>query len=269
MDVIILGCGFTGQRVARRFLRRGARVIATTRNIGKLDDIRALGAEVYPYSVELPSELPFSAKSALVLHSIPTVDGADFTPAILTALGSTPARIVYLSTTGVYGPQPVVTADSAPNPKSPRERLRLDAEHAVSSGPWSSIILRPAAIYGPGRGIHVSMARREYRLAGDGSNFVSRIHVEDLATHVEAALLSTLEGAWPVADDHPCTSREIAGFCATLLAVPMPPSVDPAGLHFTRRTDRRVDGSAIRKRLGISLQYPTYREGIPACLSAG
>jgi len=254
--------------VARRFLDRGARVIATTRNAAALDHLRVLGAEVYPYAAESQEALPFSASDALVLHSIPPAATGDATPRIIAALGSMPSRIVYISTTGIYGAQREVTERSEPDPQSPRECLRLDAERAVTSSPWSSMILRPAAIYGPGRGIHQSMQRHEYRLVGDGSNFVSRIHVEDLAAHVESALLTKLEGAWPVADDHPCTALEIAEFCSKLLGVPMPESAAPADVLFTRRADRRVDGRAIRGRLGISLRYPSYREGIPASMSA-
>jgi hypothetical protein len=87
-----------------------------------------------------------------------------------------------------------------------------------------------------------------------------------LAAHVEAALFSTVTGAFPVADEHPCPSREIAVFCARLLGVPMPGSVPAGALSETRRADRRVDGSAIRKRLGVVLRYPSYRTGIPASL---
>jgi hypothetical protein len=43
-------------------------------------------------------------------------------------------------------------------------------------------------------------------------NVVSRIHVDDLATHVEAGLLAEVTGVYPVADEESCTSREIAEF---------------------------------------------------------
>jgi nucleoside-diphosphate-sugar epimerase len=107
-----------------------------------------------------------------------------------------------------------------------------------------------------------------YKLMGSGENFVSRIHVEDLARHAEAAIVSAATGAYPVADEQPCTSREIAEYCAKLLNLPMPPEVPAELLGETRRADRRVDGSAIRRLLGLTLQYPSYREGIPACLAA-
>jgi nucleoside-diphosphate-sugar epimerase len=110
------------------------------------------------------------------------------------------------------------------------------------------------------------MREGSFRLAGDGSNFVSRIHVDDLAAHAEKALLSDLTGAYPVADEEPCSSREIAEFCAGLLGLPLPEAVSEEELSETRRSDRRVDGSAIRRLLGLELRYPSYRQGIPAAL---
>jgi nucleoside-diphosphate-sugar epimerase len=253
-SVVILGCGYTGKRVARRFLNRGAHLIVTTRTPSLLEELVEQGAKVQSLDADRldPIEIP---EGALVLHSIPV--GLD-----LTRFTGTPGRVVYLSTTGVYGAIRDVDEHTLPAPNIDREKLRLETEDAVRSGPWSSLILRPAAIYGPDRGIHVSMKEGRFQLAGAGDNFVSRIHVDDLAAHAEAALLSDVTGAYPVADEHPCTSREIAEYCAKLLNLPMPPSVPIATLHETRRADRRVDGRAIRAKLKLTLQYPTYREGL-------
>ena len=87
--------------------------------------------------------------------------------------------------------------------------------------------------------------------------FMSRIWQSTLS----ALCLSDISGAWPVADEHPCTSKEIAEYCAKLLGVPVPESLPAEEAHHTRRADRRVDGAAIRKELGIKLLYPSYREG--------
>jgi nucleoside-diphosphate-sugar epimerase len=221
--------------------------------------------EFVSLDISRPFSLDFVPDRSLVLHSIPPLDDDD-PAAIVKALGSRAGRLVYLSTTGVYGDQRDVSASTSAAPRHPRDRQRLEAEQAVLESGASSIVLRPAAIYGPGRGVHVSIAEGRYRLVGDGANFVSRIHVEDLAAHVEAALLSQVSGAWPVADEHPCTSREIAGFCADLLGAPFPESVPAGDVHHTRRADRRVDGSEIRRLLGIGLLYPSYREGIRSAL---
>jgi nucleoside-diphosphate-sugar epimerase len=270
MAFVILGCGYTGVRVAERLLRRGGRVLATTRSPGRLSQIAAAGAEVIEWDAAHSSGLEFIPEGAAILYSIPLVDTPagpqDRTREILAAMPFPPRRVVYLSTTGVYGAARDIDEFTPAAPRSAREYLRTEAESAVLEGPWSSLVLRPAAIYGPGRGIHVSLARGDFRLLGDGRNFVSRIHVEDLAEQAAAALSSEVTGAYPVADEEPCPSYEIARFCAGLLGLPMPPAADAAELHHTRGANRRVDGSAIRKALGITLQYPSYRVGIPASL---
>jgi nucleoside-diphosphate-sugar epimerase len=267
--VVILGCGYTGRRVAARFLQRGASVHITARDPSSLLDLARMGAKVRALDAAQPGDIEIP-RGALVLHSIPVIESPagprEVTSQLIQWFTGEPRRLVYLSTTGVYGAQRDVDADTRPAPATERETLRLVAEEAVAAGPWSSLVLRPAAIYGPGRGIHVSMLAGRFQLAGQGENFVSRIHVDDLAAHAEAALLSDATGAYPAGDDLPCTSREIAEFCSRLLNVPMPPAAPPDALHETRRADRRVDGRAIRARLSISLQYPTYREGIPASL---
>jgi nucleoside-diphosphate-sugar epimerase len=236
--------------------KRGVHVICTSRSADRDRQV----------DVSTAFSLDFVPAGSLILHSIPPLEDDDPFK-IPHALGDRPARVVYLSTTGVYGDQRDVNAATPPAPRHKRDEQRLAAETAIEQGPWSSLILRPAAIYGPGRGIHVSMAQGRFRLVDGGDNYVSRIHVNDLAAHAEAALLSDVEGAWPVADDHPCTSLEIAAYCSELLNVPIPESVRPDEAHPTRRADRRVDGRAIRERLGINLVYPSYREGLPASLS--
>lgn len=252
--VLILGCGFTGQRVGRRFLARGFQVTATTRTPGRLASLTQLGVDVIALD-HLAANL---RAGVLVLHSIPPPEPVH----LLDALGAAPARVVYLSTTAVYGAATCVDATTPVDPQSGRARPRLEAEQRVAAGPWSSLILRPAAIYGPGRGVQESLPRGAY-YAGD--NYVSRIHVDDLAAHAEAALLSDLEGAYPVADEEPCTTREIAEFCARLLHLPSVPPPAPGSKPRTM-SNRRVDGSAIRRALGITLAYPSYRTGIPASL---
>lgn len=270
--VLILGCGYTGIRVARTLAGMGASVIATTRDLGG-NFPREL--ERHRFDALRPADLlrlPTLVDSCqAVICSIPTlrVDNqlVECVPDLVNVIRGRVSRFIYISTTGVYGGQHRVDEATAPAPTSPRELLRVEAENAVLSGFPSPLILRPAAIYGPGRGVHVSIREGRYRLTGDGSNYVSRIHVDDLAAHVLAALASSLEGAWPVADELPCTQREMASFCAELLGLPMPETAEPASVPETLRANRRVDGAAVRKRLAITLQYPSYREGVPASIA--
>ena len=176
---------------------------------------------------------------------------------MIEALEDAPSRVVYLSTTAVYGSAQFVDENTPVSAETERARLRLDEEARVAAGPWSSLILRPAAIYGPGRGVHERVKSGTHRM---DDNIVSRIHVDDLAAHVEAALLSEVTGAYPVADEEPCTAREIAEFCGAGFRLP----VMQAKAY---STNRRVDGSAIRRLLGLTLLYPSYRVGIPASIT--
>ena len=158
-QAMILGCGFTGGRVARLLRARGWDVSCANRSgtaglrvdVADQESLRGLRASITPGTV--------------ILHSIPV-------PGVMEALrASAPARVVYLSTTGVYGPARVVDEHTEVNPRSERERLRVVEEQAVMTGPWTGMVLRPAAIYGPGRGIHSAMRAGTYRLMGEGGNF--------------------------------------------------------------------------------------------------
>ena len=277
MTVLILGCGYTGRRVALEMLSRNARVIATTTNDSKLRELRTAGANVRRVDVFEPETLAALhgevPRGTSVLLSVPLLreEGRLFdpTPRLLEALGDRPSRVIYLSTTGVYGKSREVDETTAAAPVTERQRLRVNAEEQAAGGPWSSLVLRPAAIYGPGRGAHVALGEGRFKLVGDGGNWVSRIHADDLARHVVAAFGSQLTGAFPVADEDPCTSREMAEFCSELLGLPMPASTTESDVDETRRSDRRVDGGAVRRALGIGLRYPSYKTGIPASLAAG
>ncbi|MEJ7605734.1 MAG: NAD(P)H-binding protein [Bryobacteraceae bacterium] len=261
MTVAILGCGYTGTRVAERLLARGVEVIATSRRPETLTQLSAKGARVIGLDVDQSADTSLITNGVSILYSIPQVS-----PALIRSLDNRPSRIVHLSTTGVYGAIQDVNHQTMAQPREGREIERYRQETLVAAGAWSTLTLRAAAIYGPGRGIHVSMARGEFRLAGDGSNYVSRIHVEDLAALAEAALSSSIAGAYPVGDSDPCRSIEIANFCSRLLRVPLPQSAEKGELDRSRQANRRVDGSQIRRLLSVPLQYPSYRDGIPAAL---
>jgi nucleoside-diphosphate-sugar epimerase len=256
LPFLVLGAGFTGSRVAAILQSQGHQVLSLRR--AQIDF-------THPEAASKLHEL--TPSDAIVLHSIPSLPlHADAT--LLSGLEGKAQRVVYLSTTGVYGDQEFINEQSLINPSSDRELQRAMTEAAVAAGPWSSLILRPAAIYGPHRGVHVSMSQGKYTLLGDGSNFISRIHVDDLARLATAALLSDLTGAYPVADESPCPSREIAEYCSELLHLPPPVPSNPDAVPPSRSSNRRVDARAIFRLLGLTLQYPSYREGLAQCLAA-
>jgi nucleoside-diphosphate-sugar epimerase len=260
--VIILGLGFTGERLARRLLRRGLDVAAAVRGVDRFRELAAKGLHVTDLRLDRPEVMPLPRNSIMAI-SIPPLPEQENTNLRKTIQGLAPRRVIYVSSTGVYGDQIHVDERTAAAPNDARGRLRLEEERWIASGPWTSLILRAAGIYGPGRGVHAAL--REGKLPRSaGSGIVSRIHVEDLAAIVEAGMLSELTGTWPVADDLPCSSAEIAAWCAELLGLgPVTDNEKPASIPVA---GRRVDGRKIREMLGIELQYPSWKAGIAASL---
>jgi nucleoside-diphosphate-sugar epimerase len=252
---LLVGLGFTTCRLAKRLLARGATVYAAARETHRFRALEAIGLHVRAFR---PDDLP---KQATVVHTIPPLagDDRDWLRSFIQQLK--PRRVIYISATSVYGEQVDVDETTAPRPFGDKSVARYDEEQWLLEGPWRSLIVRPAAIYGPGRGVHEKI--REGKLPrGAGSGVVSRIHVDDLAAILDASVRSDLHGAWPLADDHPCSSLEIAGFCARLLRL----DVENALTTFPV-AGRRVDGRKIRELLGVELLYPTYESGILASLA--
>ena len=265
MTVLILGCGYAGQAVARLLAGRAERVLGTARVAGELGAVAAAGAE----PILLDGDDP-GARAALagrcaaegeglrLLVAFPPArlaGGGERTGEVLGALRGRIARVVQLSSSVVYGDAPRVDAATAAAPSSPRGVLYLDAERAVREGPWSSLVLRVAAIYGPGRGLLADELPR-FTHARSLDAVVSRIHVDDLAAIAVAALGGRVEGAWPVADEEPASGRELlAAWSGTPWERGDRP--DPPG-------SRRVDGTAVARELGVVLRYRSYRDAIDA-----
>jgi nucleoside-diphosphate-sugar epimerase len=133
-------------------------------------------------------------------------------------------------------------------------------------------VLRLAGIYGPGRNALTQVARGGARRIVKAGQVFNRIHVEDIAQAIDAALTRRASGIFNVADDEPTPPGEPLAFAAQLLGVPPPPEIpyeqaqaamSPLAKSFWQEC-RRVNNDKFKRELGVTMQYPTYREGLRA-----
>ena len=251
--IVLLGLGFTTRRLAKRLLRRGESPIGIARQPAVHAD---LGITVHPLDPAL------APREAILVHTIPPLNEPVRSRLHEFLSEIEPRRVVYISATSVYGDQVNVDEATPAHPSGEKSVARFEEEQWLLSNTWSNLIIRPAAIYGPGRGVQERI--REGKLPrGSETGVVSRIHVDDLVSVLDAGIHSDLEGAWPLADQHPCPSEEIAAFCARLLKIHLPgnaTAIFPVA-------GRNVNGHKILELLGVRLKYPNYESGIPASLA--
>ncbi len=258
MHVLVLGAGYTGRAVLLAARGRGLAARGVVRREEAAADLRAAGLE----AVVVPSF--GEGASALVTpetHVVVTFPPDGATDARLASSLPAAAAITYVSATSVYGSEHHRVDDTTPTATRPSASgaRRLEAERVWRAR--GATVLRAPAIYGPDRGLHVRVLQGAHRIPGDGSGFVSRIHVEDLAELVLAAPRASGE-TFVVGDDAPAPHVEVIRFVCDAYGVPMPPFVPLESVHETLRGDRRVDGSRALARLGVVLRWPTYRLGM-------
>jgi nucleoside-diphosphate-sugar epimerase len=198
---------------------------------------------------------------------------------------TTIAWIGYLSTIGVYGDRDggYVDETTPPAPTTERSRARLAAETewlslARPGGP-SVGIFRLAGIYGPGRSaIDQVRAGTARRIIKSGQVF-NRIHVDDIATILMSAIDRSCArpgghtAIYNLADDEPSPPEDVIEHAARLLGAPMPPAIpfESADLSPMARSFygevKRVRNDKLKSELGVTLAYPTYREGLAAIVA--
>jgi len=276
--LIIAGLGYAGRAVAEAAVAAGWRVIGTSR---QPEAVRApLGVEVISFDAAGPA---FAAASHWLITTPPDEAGDPVLRHHAAALASGKQRwIGYLSTTGVYGDRAGGMVDEAttPAPGQPRSQRRLAAEEAWRAARPAGAALdlcRVGGIYGPGRApfaeLRAGIARRVVK---PGHSF-SRIHRDDIAHAVMAAISNPAPPGCRVlnfVDDEPADSAAVMAEAARLLGMPPPPvvpfeearlSMSPMALSFWSE-NRRVANAATKAALGIEWRYPSYREGLAASL---
>lgn len=259
-SIVLLGVGNVAFHVAKLLSNR-CTIFGTTRSVDRVPLLEAAGIQPIVVTEGAPPEHLLAGANVLV--SFPPDGTADKTWSSQCA-GS--RRIVYISSTGVYGKtEGVINEDSPVDRDDQRAAARIEAE-----GIWrqcGATILRCPGLYASETGMHLRMSN--LKIPGDGKNFVSRIHLDDLARIIVACFEKPMEGStYVVGDLEPSTHLETITWLCKRMGIEVPGFVDLSEVSPTLRGNRRIDSSRLLKKLDITLQYPTYREGYGAILNA-
>jgi nucleoside-diphosphate-sugar epimerase len=284
--LVCFGLGYSAEHYIGMFGDTFTRIVGTVRGAERAAVLNGrlagrLKALVFDGKSAAPDLLHAIGEAEAMLVSIPQDETGD---PVLRTCGNALAHashlkaIVYLSTVGVYGDRAGAWVDETiePAPGSARGSGRLAAEHG-----WQEFdkrrgipvaVLRLAGIYGPGRSALTQVARGDARRIVKPGQIFNRIHVEDIAQAIDAALARRASGIFNVADDEPSPPGEPLAFAAQLLGVPPPleipyeqaeAAMSPLARRFWQEC-RRVSNDKLKRGLGVTLRYPTYREGLRA-----
>lgn len=263
VDVVVFGAGFTGARVCRAAMAQGRSVLGVVRSETSVGALRTLGVEA------TCADALQVAREAVgpTTHALVTFPPAGATDAALAPLLASARAVSYLSTTGVYENLEGVIDDTTPLPPEPSPKYAAVLAAEAQYRAVGAAVLRSPGIYGAERGIHVRLARGDFKLSGDGSRYGSRIHVEDLAALLLASAATPGE-TFVVGDLEPCRQREMVSWLCAQMGLPFPASAPLGEVHETSRRNRRIDASRALSRLGVTLKYPSYREAFATFGSA-
>lgn len=284
-EVYIVGCGDIGRRVGRLESLAGRSVAALARSDAQATLLSELGFEVVRGDLDRRDSLHRHPLEPEVLYYFapPPPDGQTDTRLMhfLDSLhhAEFPGRVVYISTSGVYGDchGEWVTEDRPLHPRSDRARRRMAAENLIKD--WCEpraipfVLLRVPGIYGPGR-LPVDRIRRSVPvICAEESPCSNRIHADDLAAACFAAARRGESGrAYNISDGHPSTMTDYFFQIADAFGLPRPPEIrmdearkmlTPGMLSFLEES-RRLDNRRMLSELGVRLRYPDLESGLKA-----
>ena len=282
--VSIVGCGYTGLRLAQRCLNLRHRVRGFATRPESLRHIAAVGAEAKALNLDAePALIDFAEH--LVYYAVPPEPAGNRDlrlERLIAHVDGKPRRFIYFSTTGVYGDRggALVNEDTPAAPETQRALRRLAAENALrewaDSHAVSWCILRIPGIYGPDRLPLERLRRREPAIDPRESTPSNRIHVEDLVTACLAAGGSPRADGriYNVPDGSDDSATAYLERVARIGSLPAPPLISRADAEKTLpptswsflRESRRVDNRRMLDELRVTLAFHDLDSGIRASL---
>lgn len=281
-SILIVGCGDIALRVAP-LLRSRYRLFGLVRNTEHCTMLRAAG--IIPVSGDLDQRQHLTRLAGLariILHFAPPPNTGANDPRtrnLLAALsrGTLPERLIYISTSGVYGDcgGALVSETHALNPQSARALRRVDAEQRIRD--WArrnrinTNILRVPGIYGADRLPLEQLRAATPAIVTEQDSCTNHIHADDLARIVVAALrYAKPNRVYHTSDDSELKMGDYFDAVADTFNLPRPPrlpraeverAVSPMLWSFINES-RRLANARMKKELKLKLNYPTLADSL-------
>ncbi len=303
--LLIVGCGDIGSRIVARLQRR-FRVFAVVSGPEGARRVREAGAVPVVHDLDrLGSCAALGGLARRVIVLVPTSTQGKIdrrTPHLLRALFTLPAaagrrnrpsgpgsrrfatsappRLVYASTSGVYGDRRGAWTDETtpPHPGNDRAHRRLDAERRMRASRWRAAVLRVPGIYAADRLPRERLQQAIPVLPPDQDVFTNHIHAEDLARTCLAALFrGAPTRVYNVVDDTQMVLGEYLDVVADRLGLPHPPrasgetlraAAGPQRMSFLNES-RRLRNGRMKRELRMRLTYPDIHAGLRDVVLAG
>ncbi len=250
---LILGAGYVGARVARLAMSRDEEALCVVRSWARAAELEREGLRVV--CIDVQDAARRYARDGV--HAIVCFPPDGTTDAALAPWLAAASHVSYVSSTSVYDAFVGPVNDETPVSALTSARLGAEAAYRAVNG----VVLRAPGIYGPDRGMHVRVRSGQHQLPGAAENYVSRIHVDDLAALLLASN-KVRNACFVVGDAEPARQCDVVAWICKEYRCAPPPSVAAESVHASLRGNRLVDGSRALRDLGVQLKYPSYRDGM-------
>lgn len=281
--LLVFGGGWLGQAVAREMLSRGGRAALTRRDAETRAALTADGFVAVDPADPAALAAAVADASTILITAPPEATGCPGMKAVLpaiTASGSWPDWIGYVSSTAVYGDRAGGWAleDSELNAASLEGARRVRAERDwLDAGQGMGLtvqLFRLPALYGPGRSPLDRLRDGTARLVRKPGQVFNRIHVDDAVSGLFASMARPRPGGtYILCDDEPAPADVVTEGAANRLGLPVPQEVDwrhPSVSDAMRRfylDSKRLSNARAKAELGWRPKYPTWREGLEALIA--
>ncbi|TVO62425.1 SDR family oxidoreductase [Spiribacter vilamensis] len=271
--ILIAGCGRIGTRLGLQLASAGHTVFGLRRRPDALPAAITPCAADLGHGADLADRLPAALDRVYVILTPPQYDDDGYRETYveglknlvdaLQASGSGDARLVFVSSTGVYGENAGAWVDETTLPQPTRfsgVRL-LEAEAVAASHPGGHVIVRFAGIYGPGRDALLRRIEAGTTCPDNPPRYTNRIHEDDCVGVLDyVGGMDRPSTLYIGVDDRPCSQCEIMDWLAAEMGVAPPERItgDAGG--------RRCSNERLRAS-GYRLRYPDYRSGYPSLLA--